>query len=198
MTNLGDMFDFAVNICAKSGDEVWQLFANSKLAFEFGRGSPKIIAGLSGYELFFLLFETSGIDTLACGVGKMLSKSPEFWCGWILAYYQWNYNTTFKAVQSKLPFEKLLGLYPVLHEADEQKTTKFLYEQLTKSSPTKLSVLRKARILKQVELATLSGVSLRSIQMWEQRNKNINKAQVETLNALAKTLSCSIEDLLEY
>ena len=42
-----------------------------------------------------------------------------------------------------------------------------------------------------------SGVSLRSIQMYEQRNKNINKASVETIYRLAKALGCEIEDLIE-
>ena len=197
MTNLGDMFDFAVNNCGKSGEDVWQVFANSKLASEFERGNPKIVSGLSGYELFFLLFNTSEIGIPAQDAGELLSKSPEYWCGWILAYYQWAYNTSFKTIQAKLTFEKLLSLYPVLHEVDEQKAAELLYERLTKTSPTKLSVLRKARELKQAELAALSGVGLRSIQMYEQRNKDINKAQAETLHALAKMLCCSIEDLLE-
>ena len=48
------------------------------------------------------------------------------------------------------------------------------------------------------ELAKQSGVSLRSIQMYEQRNKDINKAQMETVNNLAKVLGCKMEDLMEY
>ena len=43
----------------------------------------------------------------------------------------------------------------------------------------------------------MSGVSLRSIQMYEQRNKDINKAQSESLYRLAKALGCTMEDLLE-
>ena len=49
----------------------------------------------------------------------------------------------------------------------------------------------------QRELAEMSGVSLRSIQMYEQRNKDINKAQAESLYCLAKALGCTMEDLLE-
>ncbi len=49
----------------------------------------------------------------------------------------------------------------------------------------------------QSQLAKMSGVSLRSIQMYEQRNKDINKAQAETLLRLARTLGCRMEDLLE-
>lgn len=49
----------------------------------------------------------------------------------------------------------------------------------------------------QSELARLSGVSLRSIQMYEQRQKLINKASVETVRKLAKVFGCEIEDLME-
>ena len=51
--------------------------------------------------------------------------------------------------------------------------------------------------LTQAELAKRSGVSLRSIQMYEQRNKDINKASSETLYRISKVLGCTIEDLLE-
>ncbi len=43
----------------------------------------------------------------------------------------------------------------------------------------------------------MSGVSLRSIQMYEQRQKDINKAQSDSIYRLAKSLGCTMEDLLE-
>ena len=49
----------------------------------------------------------------------------------------------------------------------------------------------------QAELAKRSGVSLRSIQMYEQRNKDTNKASAETLLRLSKVLGCTMEDLME-
>lgn len=48
-----------------------------------------------------------------------------------------------------------------------------------------------------IELAKRSGVSLRSIQMYEQRNKDINKASVDTNYSIAKVLGCTMEDLVE-
>lgn len=47
-------------------------------------------------------------------------------------------------------------------------------------------------------LAEKSGVSLRAIQQYEQRCKNINHGQGASLYRLAQTLGCRIEDLLEY
>ena len=42
-----------------------------------------------------------------------------------------------------------------------------------------------------------SGVNLRSIQMYEQRNKDINKASADTIYRIANTLGCTMEDLIE-
>ena len=62
---------------------------------------------------------------------------------------------------------------------------------------TNLKRIRSSYGCTQAELAKRSGVSLRSIQMYEQRNKDINKASVETLYRISKVLGCTIEDLLE-
>ena len=62
---------------------------------------------------------------------------------------------------------------------------------------TNLKRIRASYGCTQAELAKHSGVSLRSIQMYEQRNKDINKASTETLYRISKVLGCTIEDLLE-
>ena len=51
--------------------------------------------------------------------------------------------------------------------------------------------------LTQSELAKKSGVSLRSIQMYEQRKNDIDKAQGHTLYKLSVALGCDMGDLLE-
>jgi transcriptional regulator with XRE-family HTH domain len=62
---------------------------------------------------------------------------------------------------------------------------------------TNLKRLRITYGFTQAELAERSGVSLRSIQMYEQRHKNINKASVESIYQIAKALGCAMEDLIE-
>ena len=52
--------------------------------------------------------------------------------------------------------------------------------------------------MSQGELSKVSGVSLRMIQQYEQKNKDINKAGVNTLMALSRALNCDIEDIIEY
>ena len=62
---------------------------------------------------------------------------------------------------------------------------------------TKLKKIREANGLSQSQLADMAEVSLRSIQMYEQRKNSIDKAQVHSLFRLSKVLGCSMEDLLE-
>ena len=67
-----------------------------------------------------------------------------------------------------------------------------------KNPPTRLQTLRKQYGYSQRRLAERSGVSLRMIQQYELRAKDINKAAGGTLLALSKVLGCSMEDLFEY
>lgn len=89
-------------------------------------------------------------------------------------------------------------MYYTLHEAD---ITKFadIMDSIMKEyfTETNLKRIRIAYGFTQAELSERSNVSLRSIQMYEQRNKNINKASVDTIYNLARTLGCTMEDLIE-
>ena len=46
-------------------------------------------------------------------------------------------------------------------------------------------------------IAKIFGVSLRSIQMDEQKVNDIDKAQAGTVYKLSRILGCTVEDLLE-
>lgn len=46
-------------------------------------------------------------------------------------------------------------------------------------------------------IAKIFGVSLRSIQMYEQKVNDIDKAQARTVYKLSRVLGCTVEDLLE-
>ena len=60
-----------------------------------------------------------------------------------------------------------------------------------------LKKIRESVGLSQNKLATLSGVSNRMIQHYEEGVKDINKAKVGTVYKLAKALKVNIEDLIE-
>ena len=89
-------------------------------------------------------------------------------------------------------------MYYTLHEADITKFVEIADERMQEAfKETNLKRIRSAYGCSQAELARRSGVSLRSIQMYEQRNKDINKASAEALYRIAKVLGCTMENLLE-
>ena len=198
MENMGEMVDYAVNVCHMDIEEFWQLFLSSGLADEFGKGSPKVVSGTSGTEMVYQVFEKAGLPEIEYPIQIEYNRSREYWSGWILAYYQWVTGKRFQDIYKGLPMEEIQRLYPTLHEASEEKfveVANHLIEANTKS--TKLQKLRKNSGYSQRELAERSGVNKRMIQQYEIGAKDINKAAGETLLALARVLSCEIEDLLE-
>lgn len=96
-----------------------------------------------------------------------------------------------------LPIEEVLNLYSTLHEADITKFFDIANTYFDNKEISNLKIVRQASGLSQSKLAKLAGVKLRSIQMYEQKRNDINKAQGETLYKLAKVLGCNIEDLLD-
>ena len=94
---------------------------------------------------------------------------------------------------------EVLRLYPTLHEASEDRAVDGLNWVIRgKALPARLQTRRKNCDLTQLELSRRSGVNLRTIQQYERRSKDINKAAGAALRSLAQVLSCRIEDLLEY
>ncbi|MDR0380901.1 MAG: helix-turn-helix domain-containing protein [Oscillospiraceae bacterium] len=201
MNALGDMFDYVVYDCAYNLAEFYSFFLVSGVAYAFGRGAPKYVAGLSGPELAAaVLWKTKG-ERPQAEPSENIDKSPEYWAGWILAYYQWYTGRSFAELNELgITTDHLLNIYPTLHEADVSKFVALadaLIEKNARGRATKLQTIRKAVGLTQKALANEAGVTLRMIQLYEQRNKDINKAQAITLARIARVLGCRIESLLE-
>ena len=93
---------------------------------------------------------------------------------------------------------KCSGRCPAYHEMDIRQLTDRLNELYHEANPdTRLKTARVIAGLSQSELAEISGVSVRTIQQYEQRQKSINRAKAETLLRLARVLCCDMEDLME-
>ena len=50
--------------------------------------------------------------------GLKLPRSPEYWAGWSLAYYQWASNKTFSEINKSADINKIINLYNPYHEMD--------------------------------------------------------------------------------
>ena len=116
--NIGDMIHFAVSAENLTAEAFFDVFLKSPISKEIERGNPKYIAGFSGIEL---LQEVLGQIINPTKIKYTIEKSPEFWAGWVLAFYQWYTGKTFAKINQFLPMSKILSLYKTHHEADIQK-----------------------------------------------------------------------------
>ena len=199
MICLGEAMDYVANICQIEMDRFLELFIGTGYAEQFGAGVPKYVSGLSGTELAMDILTKSGIYNTFPQAKIEYSYSPQYWSGWILAYYQWYTGRSFKEIQKYITMQEIEKLYPTLHEASEKKFVDTVNRIIRKENPpTRLQVQRKISGYSQRELAEKVGVNLRTLQQYEIRAKDINRAAGSTLFSLAKVLGCRVEDLLEY
>lgn len=195
---LGDAFDYAVNVCGIPGADFIKLFIASQVSKRMENGEPAYLMGKSGVESARdVVLETKGLE-LRIELHEHFERSIEYWIGWAVAYYQWFSGRKYSEIFEAVSFEELQKMYYPLHEADITKFVDILDAKVKECFPeTNLKRIRSIYGCTQAELAEMSDVSLRSIQMYEQRNKNINKASVDTIYRLAKALGCTVEDLIE-
>lgn len=195
---LADAVDYATVDLKVDIDDFLLFFSASEWAGRIERGDRAVIQGVSGIELAQrVLAEKTGMSDFK-EARISYSRSSEYWVGWILATYQWASAREFREIISVLPGSTIKKMYGVYHEAPEERFIDTANAILTEKLPeTRLRRLRLAYGYSQARLAEVSGVGLRSIQMYEQRQKNINKAEAESVLKLARALSCEMEDLIE-
>ena len=94
--------------------------------------------------------------------------------------------------------EEILSMYPVYHEIDISKFVETINEKWDQYYvETNLKRLRMLAGLSQSELAKRSGVALRQIQLFEQRQRDINHTRAIDVLSLAREIGCKSEELLE-
>ena len=219
---LGRMLDYSVYSLRYDITEVIDLFVASGVAALFGRGDIRTIAGMSGIELAYEVLEKSGIVFERTQPRYTKSLSPEYWYGHALAHIQWETCLPFdQIVKSFSPsaftsgytnrrFSFLDSLPFNIGEAERSAKIKEFGMQYaadavnqflskTASHHTGDTALKKMRIkngLSQSALAKASGIPVRTIQQYEQRQKDLSKARAEYLIALARALNCDPSHLL--
>ena len=127
-----------------------------------------------------------------------MDKSPEYWAGWALAFYQWYTCRPVSRIHRAVSLGKVLEMYDVYHEMDIMQfvnTINEMWDDYYKD--TNLKRIRTAAGLSQNELAELSGVSIRQIQLFEQRQRDINHTKAIDVVKLSRVLGCKSEDILQ-
>ncbi|MCD8052793.1 MAG: helix-turn-helix domain-containing protein [Lachnospiraceae bacterium] len=199
MQNLGEAFDYAAGACKIDIEEFMQYFITGKYAEQFGKGNPKIISGMSGTELAMNIISESGKKIHFPESQTVYDYSAEYWCGWILAYYQWYTARSFKNIYDYISTTEIYKLYPILHEAPEEKFVDTANAMISgKIGTTALQAQRKKAGMTQAQLAGKANVNLRTLQQYELGAKSINKASFQTVMALCQSLGCQAEDIMEY
>ena len=196
---LGVMMDYAVWDCKIKADEFFSLFVTSGLADRFGRGDPKLVAGKSGVELAWDVLSATQYRANLPKPRYNMNRSRAYWVGWALAHCQWATSLPFRMLTKYLPPSRFEGLYSPYHERDARALVEKVVE-LYRAARTEsnLKIQRQFRGLSQSELAERANVPLRTLQQYEQRQKDILKANVAYVVSLAHVLGCSIEDILEF
>jgi len=197
-TALGRMLDFAVYDLKYDISDFFGLFISSGTANRFEKGDCNVLVGMSGVELAYEVLEQSGIEHTRIKPNYTVDRSEEYWTGWALAYYQWETAMSFSEIVRYVPVKQVMALYSPYHEMNIRHFVDKMNELYRIAQPeTKLKLMRKRAGLSQRELAEMSGIPIRTIQQYEQRQKNINKAKADYLVMLSRVLCCDVCELME-
>lgn len=192
------MLDTAVNSYGYDLVTFYAMFLGTDISERFGRGDSSVVAGRSGNELAYYVIKENVNSVEMKQQPEYLGRTAEFWTGWAMAYYQWDCGDSFSKIEKYAPIEKVYGMYHLYHEMD---ISEFLIEMYSlRKEYFKISALKRLRTyakISQQELAEMTGVPLRTIQQYEQHQKDIKHARVDAVISLSRALHCNIEDILD-
>ena len=220
--SLGRMLDYAVHSLHIKQETALDLFIASGASALFEAGDARTICGMSGAELAFYMLEKSGVSYDRAVQRHTIRLSPEYWCGYALAHIQWQSNLSFSEILQIMPADYISSSYEARHrallsslpwdisepgrqEALDNLGSSFVsdmseeFKDRLKASEfeSPLKIMRIKNGLSQSQLAKASSIPVRTIQQYEQRQKDINKARSVYLVALSSALNCHPKDLLE-
>ena len=195
---LASMLDYARHGLRMQLNKFYPLFLATGVADRFGICDVSILAGHSGVELAHIVLEKAGMPTAFVDHDPSVARSKEFWAGWALAYYQWKSGRRFATIASQVSIDETVAMYHPYHEMDILQFADAMDARFGEIDPeTNLARLRKYAEMSQRMLAERSAVPLRTIQQYEQRQKDISKAGASHLLQLAHALQVPAESLLD-
>lgn len=193
---MAEMFEYVENHLHIDLKEYFIYFNKTKISDYMFALDTKYILGKSSIEIVKEVLENNNIKYKIYDENKLFYPGDSYWTGMIVASYCFAKNISFKKFEKMIDINEIRKRFYPLHEAPHIKTIEVIDEIFSKKE-TNLAKCRVTAGYSQDALATISGVSLRSIQMYEQRNKDINKASFSTVKSLAKSLNVDMNDLYE-
>lgn len=187
MQNLARAFDYAVNDAKFTLDEFIDMFITTGIAKKFLDGNPYYVAGMSGIELVKKVYYEATGHTLDIEPKFRQHRTQEYWLGYVIAYYFWYTNKNISKVRYFISFNDLLKMYSTYHEMDLSYFVDALDKKLSNNN-LGLKHYRESANYSQSELASLTGIPVRTIQQYEQGRKDISKANWEYIKKIEKVL----------
>ena len=224
---LGKMLDFAVHSLRQNADAFFALFITSGFARVMENMDIRCIAGMSGIEMSYKVLDKCGVAYTRVTPRHTAGLSREYFAGYALAKVQAETGLTYEEITAVMPVSSIISMYGNYHsramnELPWQMNDEYRLEavdrikaafpgELLKSvrdaieskaasgakKETRLKELRLLNGLSQSRLAEASGVPLRTLQQYEQRQKDLAKANFEYIMRLSSVLNCEPADLLD-
>ena len=196
---VGTIFSYAINDLKLAPNWAAKIFTFSNISKMIEKGNPGILVAFSKEECAYLTLKEHYKNFKYPVFEANLKETKEFWSGSILALIQHQTGRTFKDILDHVSFRQLLNMYDECYLMERSAAVEEICNRYLKEEdvPTKLKTIRTQCGLSQSELADKSGVSLRMIQLYEQKVNLIDSASASTLCKLSIALDCDIKDLLE-
>lgn len=193
---VAEMFEYAKGYYKMECNRFFKLFNETYISDSIYNLDIICIYGKSSIELVDDIFKMNDVK-LHCRHPKNIVRSSKYyWLGLIISSYCIGKRISFREFEKKINIVDLLNMYDIMHEAPQIRVIDEIDNIIRRQEPS-LARIRKLKKMSQKELSILSNVSLRSIQMYEQRQKSIGKASFETVRNLANALSVNIDALYD-
>lgn len=223
---LGKMLDFSVHSLHMDAANMLALFAASGSSALFERGEIRTIVGMSGIELAYDVLDRCGISYDRVPARHTRSLSAEYYLGCCIAEIQYRLCVPFSEILrdfscqdfisdhtsgrtdylASLPLtisqdDRSLGLLDFGKKFASEAAKAYIASRPAAGSANTGELLKKARIkngLSQSELAKAANVPLRTLQQYEQGQKDIGKARAEYIISLASILNTEPSKLIHH
>ena len=197
---LGEALEYVSNACQINTNIFMDMFIASGIATRFEDGEPAIVSGTSGSELVRKVVEGCGLNiSFPPALIDYENASFEFCCGQLLAYIQWYSGKRFSDILKNISLDDLEDYVQKFVETNMDGKEQIAKEILSGfNESVRIQTLRKRCGYSQRQLAEAAHVNIRTLQQYEIKSMDINKAAASTVLELSRTMGCTIEDLMEF